>query len=307
MDRQNPYFRQVDLLVRVLPVVSKSSCFALKGGTAINLFYRDMPRLSVDIDLVYVPIQDRKISLEEMTSELRKIGSSIGKLLPQARIQYSRLHQSEYITRILIEADRAVIKIEVSPVLRGTVYIPEVRRIGQTVEDTFGFAEMSVVSFEDLYAGKILAALDRQHPRDLFDIKGLLDHEGISAKLKEAFMVYLISHNRRFLEILNPSLLDIAQIFKTDFEKMTILPVEVGELIKARSDLVMMINKSLTDRDKEFLLGFKIGKPDWSYFDMSHIKDLPAVRWKLYNLNQMPNTVRNQLVDDLQQFFAQRS
>jgi predicted nucleotidyltransferase component of viral defense system len=304
VDKLNPYFRQVELLVRVLPVVSKSSCFALKGGTAINLFFRDMPRLSVDIDLVYVPIKDRKISLGKMTSELQKIGSTIGKLLPQARIQFSRLHQSEFITRILIEADRAIIKIEVSPVLRGTVYKPEVKRIGRTVEDTFGFAEMSVVSFEDLYAGKILAALDRQHPRDLFDIKGLLDNEGISAKLKEAFMVYLISHNRRILEILNPSLLDIEQIFKTDFEGMTTAPVKIGELIRARSDLVKMMNSVLSDSDKEFLLEFKKGNPDWSFFNMPHIKDLPAVKWKLHNLNQMPGNERLHMVDALKTYFG---
>ncbi len=304
MDKQNPYFKQVKLLVRVLPVVSKSSCFALKGGTAINMFYRDMPRLSVDIDLVYVPIKDRKISLKEMTTELQKIGSSIGKLLPQARIQYSRLHQTDLITRILIEADRVVIKIEVSPVLRGTVYKPEVKRIGRVVEDTFGFAEISVVSFEDLYAGKILAALDRQHPRDLFDIKGLLDNEGISAKLKEAFIVYMISHNRRFLEILNPSILDVEQTYKTDFEGMTTTPVKIGDLIRARFDLVKMINRALDDSDKEFLLGFKKGTPDWSYFTMSHIKDLPAVKWKLHNLNQMSGNERQHMIDALTRYFG---
>ena len=53
MDRQNPYSEQVELLVRVLPIVAEEECFALKGGTAINLFHRDMPRLSVDIDSRY--------------------------------------------------------------------------------------------------------------------------------------------------------------------------------------------------------------------------------------------------------------
>lgn len=48
------YRRQVQLLVRVLPLVDTEKCFALKGGTAINLFYRALPRLSVDIDLLYI-------------------------------------------------------------------------------------------------------------------------------------------------------------------------------------------------------------------------------------------------------------
>jgi len=50
------YMRQVALLVRTLPYIARHEAFALKGGTAINLFYRDMPRLSVDIDLTYLPL-----------------------------------------------------------------------------------------------------------------------------------------------------------------------------------------------------------------------------------------------------------
>ena len=63
IDSNNPYFKQVELLVQMLPVVVKYDCFALKGGTAINLFVRDMPRLSVDIDLTYVPVNRREEAL----------------------------------------------------------------------------------------------------------------------------------------------------------------------------------------------------------------------------------------------------
>lgn len=58
------YMRQVELLVRTLPYIARHEAFALKGGTAINLFYREMPRLSVDIDLTYVPIEDRETTLK---------------------------------------------------------------------------------------------------------------------------------------------------------------------------------------------------------------------------------------------------
>jgi len=203
MDRQNPYFSQVSLLVRVLPIVGKASCFALKGGTAINLFYRKMPRLSVDIDLVYMPLKDRTDSLSEITSEMKRIASGIKEIIPDVKIQYSFLNQSETIVRILIEWERTIIKVEVSPVLRGTVFPTSLRRISTVPESIFGFAEVPVVSFEDLFAGKIVAALDRQHPRDLFDIKYLLENEGITSRLKESFIVYLISHNRKILEILS--------------------------------------------------------------------------------------------------------
>jgi len=66
----NPYYQQVVLLLDVLPIVGQETCFALKGGTAINLFVRNLPRLSVDIDLTYLPVQDRTTSLREVGSAL---------------------------------------------------------------------------------------------------------------------------------------------------------------------------------------------------------------------------------------------
>jgi predicted nucleotidyltransferase component of viral defense system len=99
MDNKNPYFRQVELLVHILPLVGKYPCFALKGGTAINLFYRNVPRFSVDIDLVYVPIGERTQSLEEMTRSLKNIGDAIVARIGDARIQYSSLNRTENVNR----------------------------------------------------------------------------------------------------------------------------------------------------------------------------------------------------------------
>ena len=172
-------------------------------------------------------------------------------------------------------------------------------RINRTAEDTFGFVEIPVVSFEDLFAGKMMAALDRQHPRDLFDIKGLLEYEGISDKLKEAFIVYLISHNRRIIEILNPSLLDIRQMYETDFIGMTTDSIKLTNLIEIRSELIRRVNALLNERDKKFLIDFKKGHPDWSYFIAPHIKDLPSIKWKMHNLNQIDELDRLRMVDRL--------
>ncbi|MFA6680756.1 MAG: nucleotidyl transferase AbiEii/AbiGii toxin family protein [Sphaerochaeta sp.] len=304
MGNKNPYFRQVELLVRILPLVGEYPCFALKGGTAINLFYRDMPRLSIDIDLVYVPVRERMQSLDEMTISLKSMGDAIVARLPNARIQYSQMNRTRHINRLIVEADRAVVKIELSPVLRGTVYEPAFMRITRTAEKAFGFAEVRVVSFEDLFAGKMMAALDRQHPRDLFDIKGLLEHEGITDRLKETFIVYLISHNRRIVEILDPSLIDIKQMYEIDFVGMTTNPITLADLIDVKSDLIRTVHGLLDERDKKFLVDFKAGYPNWSYFSVPHIKDLPAVRWKLYNLDQVDIPKRQQMVDRLKAFLA---
>jgi predicted nucleotidyltransferase component of viral defense system len=302
MDNTNIYFRQIALLVRILPLVGEYPCFALKGGTAINLFYRDMPRLSVDIDLVYVPVWERIRSLDEMTMSLRSMGDAIVARISEARIQYSPLHHTAYVNRLIITAGRAVVKIELSPVLRGTVYEPAIMRITRTAEDAFGFAEVPVASFEDLFAGKMMAALDRQHPRDLFDIMGLLAHEGITDRLKETFIVYLISHNRRIVEILNPRLLDIRQTYVTDFAGMTVDPIELADLVDARSELIRTVHALLDERDTQFLIDFKEGHPDWSYFSIAHIKDLPAVKWKMHNLDRVEAGERRRMVDRLRSF-----
>lgn len=190
-----------------------------------------------------------------------------------------------------------------SPVLRGTVYKTDMKQIVSEAENSFGFAQIQLVSFEDLYAGKILAALDRQHPRDLFDIKNLLKNEGFTPKLKEAFIVYLISHNRRILEILNPSRIEIKEIFETDFQGMTTYPVKIDDLLEAREDLIQIIHTKLHKKDKLFLLGFKNGNPDWDYFNVPHIKELPAVKWKQHNLKRMRATERKKMIDALQSYF----
>lgn len=189
------YRRQVEFLVRILPHVAKEKCFALKGGTAINLFIRDLPRLSVDIDLTYLPIADREASLHGIERALHRIEAHIKKTVPSARIQRGARSGEGVVNKLFISEYGTQVKIEVTPVLRGCVLEPETKAVSDLVEERFGFAEIQVVSIADLYAGKLVAALHRQHPRDLFDVRGLLSNEGIDAPLRTAFIVYLISHH----------------------------------------------------------------------------------------------------------------
>ena len=300
MDRTNPYFKQVSLLVRALPVVGRSKCCALKGGTAINLFIRNMPRLSVDIDLVYLPIKGRDESLHEITAEMERIENDLRNSINGISIQRSYLNRTKVLIRLILELDRAKIKIEISAVLRGTVYKGSIRKICAPAEELFGYAEVPVVSFEDLFGGKIVAALDRQHPRDLFDVKYLLENEGISEKLKKAFIVYLISHDRTIYEVLNPTFLDIEEMFLKDFQGMTTEDVDLDELKEARVRLVDSIKYSLTREDKEFLLAFKRGNPNWTYFPETNIKDLPAVKWKQHNLDKIEKKKRMKMIEQLE-------
>jgi predicted nucleotidyltransferase component of viral defense system len=287
MDPSSPYFKQVQLLVNVMPAVARQACFALKGGTAINLFYRDLPRLSVDIDLVYLPQQERPEALAGIDVGLKAIQLELSKR-PGYRVSNILLPKGAGDIRIVVETAEATIKIEVNPVLRETVFPTQLRKVSETVEQQFGFGEMAVLDFNEIYAGKLCAALDRQHPRDLFDVRQLLQNEGLNSALKDAFLVYLISHNRPIAEVLSPNLQDIADIYKREFVGMTTAEqVTLEELYLARESLIRQLHAALTTQDKEFLMSFKNRNPDWTLFAHPHVKTFPAVRWKMDNLDNL--------------------
>jgi hypothetical protein len=187
----------------------------------------------------------------------------------------------------------------VTPVLRGCVFAPEIRSVSASVEDEFGYAETQVVSFPDLYGGKIMAALDRQHPRDLFDVRDLLANEGITDKLRQAFIVYLISHHRPIAEVLRSPQKDIAAAFAGEFAGMTTVDVPLDELIAARAALVAEIVERMPEAHRRFLVGFKEGGADWNLLGVPEARNLPAVKWKQLNLNRLKPEDRQRLVAEL--------
>jgi predicted nucleotidyltransferase component of viral defense system len=227
------YMRQVELLFRTLPFIARQPVFALKGGTAINLFYRDMPRLSVDIDLTYLPIEDRDKTLGGIDNALDHIREDLLRNLRGVAVQRIA-GGGNNDTRILVKQGGTEIKIETSPVARGTVHPTNLRSVTDNVAATFGFAEMQVVSFEDLFGGKLHAAVDRQHPRDLFDIKLLYENEGLTDALFRTFLIYVASSGRPPHELLKPNLANLEESFTKEFEGMALRPVSVNELKDAR-------------------------------------------------------------------------
>ena len=299
MTADEQYRRQAAMLVRILPFIAEETCFALKGGTAINLFIRDMPRLSVDIDLTYLPVEGREASLRGIDAAMRRIAKGISDGLPSSNVDEIPLHSEKTVNKLLVRDQGIQIKIEVTPVLRGCVYKPEMRTVSPRVEKVFGYAEVQMVSFADLFAGKIVAALDRQHPRDLFDVRGLLANEGIDDGLRNAFIVYLLSHNRPMAEVLAPTRRDISQEFERGFSGMTETPVKLEELIDAREALISEIVGKMPPSHRKFLLSFKRGEPNWYLLDLSGIENLPAIRWKVENLNLLDHAKRRELLENL--------
>jgi predicted nucleotidyltransferase component of viral defense system len=293
------YNRQAALLVRVIPLVAEETCFALKGGTAINLFVRDMPRLSVDIDLTYLPVADRSTSLAEINAAMRSIVNRIQKGIRGATVTPAILNRENIVNKLFVEAEGVKIKIEVTPVLRGCVYDAEMRSVSPTVEARFGFAEIQVVSFADLYAGKLVAALDRQHPRDLFDVRDLLANEGIDDNLRKAFVIYILSHNRPMAEVLAPARLDISQEFARGFEGMADVSVSLDDLLQAREEFISEVVGNMPHEHRRFLLSCKKCKPEWELLGIPHADQLPAVQWRLQNLAKADAKKREKLVGDL--------
>lgn len=285
------YEKQVRILLRVLPLIEYdhpedgSPLLALKGGTALNFLLWNLPRLSVDIDLAYCPINDRGRAVQDITASMERLAERAKGHLNGASVT---LTSANPVPKVLIQYDGVMVKIEPNATIRGTVYETEFTQLQPEVVRRF---EMDVkvrrLSVHDLYGGKICAALDRQHPRDLFDIGQLLDSEGINEKTRTAFLIYLISHNRPMAELLDPQFQPLAAIYEREFLGMTEVKTSLKQLEHNRSQLVALLRSSLCANDKEFLLSVKNGVPDWALLDVPHAAELPAVRWKLHNIAQL--------------------
>ena len=293
------YKKQVALLVRMLPEIAQEECFALKGGTAINLFIRNMPRLSVDIDLTYLPVAPRAESLTAIDAAMKRIAALIRQSIQRGQVTEAQTENA--VTTLYVRSDGVQTKIEVTPVMRGCAFDAEKKGVSEAVEDEFGFAEIKVLSFADVYGGKIVAALDRQHPRDLFDVRDLLANEGITDDLRRAFIVYLLSHDRPMGEVLASKQNDIAAEYARGFEGMTAEPVPLAELLAAREALVADIVGNMPDEHRRFLLSFERGAPEWALLDVPGAKDLPAVKWRQLNLDKTSKEKRAQLVAELEE------
>ncbi|MBV6645245.1 MAG: nucleotidyl transferase AbiEii/AbiGii toxin family protein [Cyclobacteriaceae bacterium] len=289
----NETFRgQVSLLLSVLPEIAKEKCFALHGGTAINLFVREMPRLSVDIDLTYLPIEDRKTSLDNISDALEQIKGRIITVLPGATVQHQRK-----VSKLQISNRGYQIKLEVNQTNRGILSYPVEYQLCETAQDQFdAFCSINIVPLSQLYGGKICAALDRQHPRDLFDVKYLLQNEGISNEIKKGFLLSALSSNRPIHELLRPNLQDQRSAFENQFSGMTAEPFRYDDFKATRTELIADITNSWTESDKKFLIGFSKLEPDWSIYDFERF---PSVQWKIQNLTKFkksnPNKYQEQV------------
>ncbi|MDR1907523.1 MAG: nucleotidyl transferase AbiEii/AbiGii toxin family protein [Holosporales bacterium] len=276
----NNYYEQVRLLVALLPHIAKEDCFALKGGTAINLFVRDMPRLSVDIDLQYIYVDDRQSAFANINGALERIVTALQKIGFIATLR----QDSKGLCKIICSDKFATVKVEPNYVIRGCIIPPSVMQNSLKVQETYGFASIQVLSFGELFGGKICAALDRQHPRDLFDIQYLLNNEKVTQDVKLGFIVSLLSHNRPPHEILMPNIQQQYVVFAKEFAGMTEEKFSYEDHVDILQRLIDEVNAAFTDRDKTFLISFFDADPKWNLVEANDLQKLPAIKWKIKNL-----------------------
>ena len=280
------YLDTARLLTQIAPLVFADNIFALKGGTAINLFVRDMPRLSVDLDLVFV---DHRLDRDDALAKINEaIRSAVDRLEKRGFQTRAATAADAGETKLFVRRGNLEVKVEVNFVLRGTVHRTRSASLTPRASDVLlADLELPVLSLEDLYGGKLVAAMDRQHPRDLFDVTQLFLYEGITPGIRRSFVAYLACHNRPIHEELSPTRRDISGEYDNTFRGMTAEPVEFDALLAARERMAAELRTGLDGNERKFLLSLARNEPNWALLDIEHLDQLPGIRWELRNLEQL--------------------
>lgn len=293
------YRKQVALLIRIMPLVYKIKDFAIHGGTAINLFEKNMPRLSVDIDVTYLPLQERKESLEEINKNLLLLKQQIEKAIPGCKV----IHKPD-VWKLQCTKDGATVKIEVNGTKRGIIgEIQEVQLCEKAQREFNMTCKARIVSFSQLYGGKIAAALSRQHPRDLFDCKYM--EIGSFDEVKDGIMLALLGSDKPIIESLQPNPISQEDALENQFLGMSDIPFDYQDYESTRDELKKRVNDSLTQTDKEFILSFEQGTPEWEKCCAGNLSQYSSVQWKLKNIQKLKETNPakfKQGIDKLQAF-----
>lgn len=268
-------------MIRIMPSVYEIEEFAMHGGTAINMFHKNMPRYSVDIDLTYTPLKEREESLTEINTQLIALKRLIEKTVPGIKITHK-----PNVWKLLCVKDGDMVKIEVNGTKRGVIGDIEVKSLCPKAQEEFNMGCLArIVPFTQLYGGKIAAALSRQHPRDLFDCK-YMDVESFDV-VKNGLMFCLISSDKPIIESLQPNLVNQEDTLKNQLEGMSDIPFGYADFDDARKDLIESVNGILTDDDKEFLISFEQGTPKWERCCAGNLSVYPSVQWKLLNIEKL--------------------
>ena len=275
------YAEKVEVLLRLLPIVMDERVFAVHGGSAINLFVRDLPRYSVDLDLTYIPLEGRNESLAHINEHLMSIAD-------KAKRSFRGMHivPKPAISKLICEYQGRQVKVEVNQTKRGIIGGPvQTVPLCRKAQEEFGlYCEAKIVPMTLLYGGKVAAALSRQHPRDLFDVKYM---EYPFGDTREGLLFCLMGSDRPLNESFAPNLIDQHDALANQFDGMTDVPFTYEEFEQTRARLIRDVCALMTPKDKSFLVSFEQGEPDWNIFDFDYFKDYPSVQWKQMNIQRL--------------------
>ncbi len=274
------YMAQVQLLTRILPLAMRNESFALHGGSAINLFYFSLPRLSVDIDLTLVECGQRDHDLILIKDFLDDLKKAIQSALPGTQVSASHSSGDEY--KLFCRNKSVQVKLEVNTINRGIMAPVTLKALCNDAREAFRTDfNAGIVPESQLFGGKLVAALDRQHPRDLFDVQTLMEHQGITDEIMEGFLFCLLSSNRPFHEILKPALLDQRHTLEHQFSGMTDVEFTYEMFEDTRRQLIDTVNRKLSTHARDLIMSFASGAPVW---DSSDYSMFPGIKWKLQNI-----------------------
>jgi hypothetical protein len=275
------YRQQVELLLRIVPTLEDVESFAIHGGTAINLYILDLPRYSVDVDLTYIPIKPREDSFADIHKNLTIIKEKVKTAVLDIVI-------TEKPNKIYCTRRGVMVKIEVSGTKRGLIEPTSIKPLCNAAQDEFETTNKArIVSLSQLYGGKITAALDRQHPRDLFDVKLMFDFITNFDQVKRGFLYGLLGGDRPIIESLQPNRVDHQETLVKQFAGMTKIPFSYNDYEETREKLIDFINSNLSLQDKEFLIAFEAGEELSRYTEYQEYLRFPSVRWKMQNIGKL--------------------
>ena len=286
------YAQKAELLLRLVPIIMDEGVFAVHGGSAINLFLKNLPRYSVDIDLTYIPLVDRVTSIADINLHLNSI-------YDKAKRAFKGMHIVPKLDtcKLLCEYQGRQVKVEVNQTKRGIVggdvlTLP----LSDKAQNEFSlYCEAKIVPLTLLYGGKIAAALSRQHPRELFDVKYM---DLPLSDCREGLIFCLLGSDRPIHESLAPSLIDQRKAMANQFDGMTDIPFTYDEFEATRSKLIDDVKAIITEADREFLVSFESGQPEWDGYEFEYFKDYPSVQWKLLNLQKLAKRNPQKLVEE---------
>ena len=202
-------------------------------------------------------------------------------------------------SKLLCEFHGMQVKIEVNQTKRGIVGGDLLRMpVCDRVQEEFGlYCEADIVPLTLLYGGKIAAALSRQHPRDMFDVKYM---EYPFENTREGLLFCLLSGDRPIHESFAPRMIDQHDALERQFAGMTEMPFTYEDFAQTRARLVNDVNSLMTLQDKRFLICFESAEPDWDNFEFSYFRDFPSVKWKLLNLCRLKKQNSGKLAAEVQ-------